>query len=89
MAEADESDGSFLKLSPTIAVVTNIDREHLDFFKGIDEIKEAFLSFINKVPFYGLSILCGDNEYIKELMAKIRRRFITYGVSEGMDLAEV
>ncbi len=89
VAEADESDGSFLKLSPTIAVVTNIDREHLDFFKGIDEIKEAFLSFINKVPFYGLSILCGDNEYIKELMPKIRRRFITYGVSEGMDLAAV
>jgi UDP-N-acetylmuramate--alanine ligase len=86
VAEADESDGSFLKLSPTIAVVTNIDREHLDFFKGIDEIKEAFLSFINKVPFYGLSILCGDNEYIRELLPKIRRRLITYGASEGMDL---
>jgi UDP-N-acetylmuramate--alanine ligase len=86
VAEADESDGSFLKLSPTIAVVTNIDREHLDFFKGIEEIKEAFLSFINKVPFYGLSILCGDNEYIRELLPKIQRRSITYGVSEDMDL---
>jgi UDP-N-acetylmuramate--alanine ligase len=86
VAEADESDGSFLKLSPTIAVVTNIDREHMDYFKSIDEIKEAFLSFVNKVPFYGLSILCGDNDYIKELMPKIQRRFITYGLGEGLDL---
>lgn len=86
VAEADESDGSFLKLSPTIAVVTNIDREHMDYFKNIDEIKGAFLSFINKVPFYGLSIVCGDNNYIKELMPKIQRRFITYGLGEGMDL---
>ncbi len=86
VAEADESDGSFLKLSPTIAVVTNIDREHMDYFKSIDEIKDAFLSFVNKVPFYGLSILCGDNDYIKELMPKIQRRFITYGLGEGMDL---
>ena len=86
VAEADESDGSFLKLSPTIAVVTNIDREHMDYFKNIDEIKGAFLSFVNKVPFYGLSILCGDNDYIKGLMPKIQRRFITYGLGEGMDL---
>ncbi len=86
VAEADESDGSFLKLSPTIAVVTNIDREHMDFFKDIEEIKSAFLSFINKVPFYGLSILCGDNEHIRELLPKVQRRYITYGVSEGLDL---
>ncbi|MDH4028745.1 MAG: UDP-N-acetylmuramate--L-alanine ligase [Nitrospirota bacterium] len=86
VAEADESDGSFLKLSPTIAVVTNIDREHLDFFRDIGAIKEAFLSFINKVPFYGLSIVCGDNEHIRELLPKVRRRFITYGLSEGLDL---
>jgi len=86
VAEADESDGSFLKLSPTIAVVTNIDREHLDFFKDIDAIKEAFLSFINKVPFYGLAILCGDNEHIKELLPRVSRRFITYGLDEDMDL---
>jgi UDP-N-acetylmuramate--alanine ligase len=89
VAEADESDGSFLKLSPTIAVVTNIDREHLDYFENLEEIKEAFLSFINKVPFYGLSILCGDNEHIKELLPKIERRFITYGLSEDMDLAAI
>ena len=86
IAEADESDGSFLKLSPTIAVVTNIDREHLDFFKDIETIKEAFCSFINKVPFYGLAILCGDNEYIKDLLPDIRRRFITYGLEEDHDL---
>lgn len=86
VAEADESDGSFLKLSPTIAVITNIDREHLDFFKSIDELKNAFLSFVNKVPFYGLSILCADNEHIKELLPKIQRRFITYGLGQGLDL---
>lgn len=86
VAEADESDGSFLKLSPTIAVVTNIDREHMDFFKSIDEIKDAFFSFINKVPFYGLSILCGDNDYIRELLPKVRRRFLTYGTGADMDL---
>ncbi len=86
VAEADESDGSFLRLSPTMAVVTNIDREHLDFFKNISELKMAFLSFINKVPFYGLSILGADNEYIKELIPKVQRRFVTYGLSKGLDL---
>lgn len=86
VAEADESDGSFLKLSPTIAVITNISREHLDFFKNIDELKSAFLSFVNKVPFYGLSILCADNEHVQELLPGIQRRFITYGLSEGADL---
>ena len=87
VAEADESDGSFLKLSPTIAVVTNIDREHMDYFKDMEEIRNAFLSFINKVPFYGLYIVCGDNTYIKELLPEIERRFITYGLGEEMDLA--
>lgn len=86
IAEADESDGSFLMLSPTIAVVTNIDREHLDFFKDIETIKDAFRSFINKVPFYGLAILCGDNEYIRNLLPDIRRRYITYGLGEDLDL---
>jgi len=86
VAEADESDGSFLKLSPTVAVVTNIDKEHMDFFKNIDEIKNAFLSFINKVPFYGLAILCGDNEHVRDIMPKVRRRFITYGLSDDLDL---
>ncbi len=89
VAEADESDGSFLKLSPTIAVVTNIDKEHMDFFKDVDVIKDAFLSFINKVPFYGLSILCGDNEYVKELLPKVQRRYITYGIGDDLDLTAI
>ncbi len=86
VAEADESDGSFLRLAPTISVVTNIDREHMDFFKDIHELKSAFLTFINKVPFYGLSILCGDDRYIRELLPRVQRRFITYGLSEGLNL---
>lgn len=86
VAEADESDGSFLKLSPTIAVVTNIDREHLDFFRGLEEIKEAFVAFINKVPFYGLAILCRENEFIREILPGIHRRYITYGLSAEADV---
>ena len=81
VAEADESDGSFLKLSPTIAVVTNIDREHMDFFGTIEALKEAFLSFINKVPFYGAAIVCIENEYIRELLPSVHRRYITYGLT--------
>ncbi|MEK6529063.1 MAG: UDP-N-acetylmuramate--L-alanine ligase [Nitrospirota bacterium] len=86
VAEADESDGSFLKLSPAIAVVTNIDREHMDFFQNLEALKAAFLSFMNKVPFYGLSILCADNEYVRSLLPKVQRRFITYGLTKGLDL---
>lgn len=86
VAEADESDGSFLRLSPTIAVVTNIDMEHMDFFKSVDELKGAFLAFINKVPFYGLSILCLDNKYIRDLLPEVKRRYVTYGLNEEADL---
>ena len=86
VAEADESDGSFLKISPTIAVVTNIDREHLDFYQDLDAIKKVFLSFINKIPFYGLAILCLDNEPIQDLIPKITKRFTTYGMSSQADL---
>ena len=86
IAEADESDGSFLKLTPTIAVVTNIDREHMDFFRTMDALKDAFVSFINKVPFYGLSILCIENELIREILPRIHRRYITYGFSEDADV---
>jgi len=81
VAEADESDGSFLKLSPTIAVVTNIDREHMDFFKTIEALKEAFLSFINKVPFYGTAVVCIENEQLRELLPSVHRRYITYGLT--------
>jgi UDP-N-acetylmuramate--alanine ligase len=86
VAEADESDGSFLKMSPTIAVVTNIDREHLDFYKDLDHIKEVFLSFIDRIPFYGLAILCLDDEPIQDIIPKIKKRFTTYGVSSQADI---
>src|SRR5512143_3261452 len=85
VAEADESDGSFLKLSPTIAVVTTIDAEHLDYYRDIDEIKEAFLAFINKVPFYGVSILCLDQPHIQALIPKVEKRYQTYGLSSQAD----
>ena len=81
VAEADESDGSFLKYSPTIAVVTNIDREHLDFYKDLDEIKKVFLDFIDRIPFYGLAVLCLDNEAVQDLIPMVRRRFTTFGLN--------
>ncbi|OQX15585.1 MAG: UDP-N-acetylmuramate--L-alanine ligase, partial [Desulfobacteraceae bacterium IS3] len=85
VAEADESDGSFLKMSPTIAVVTNIDREHLDFYKDIGHIKDTFLSFTDRIPFYGLAVLCLDNEQIQEIIPRIKKRFTTYGMSSQAD----
>jgi UDP-N-acetylmuramate--alanine ligase len=85
VAEADESDGSFLKLSPTIAVVTTIDAEHLDYYKDIDEIKAAFLAFINKVPFYGVSVLCLDQPHIQALIPLVEKRYRTYGMSSQAD----
>ncbi len=86
VAEADESDGSFLKYSPAIAVVTNIDREHLDFYKDLDDIKNVFLAFIDRIPFYGLVVVCLDDEAIQDLIPKIRKRIITYGLSPQADL---
>jgi UDP-N-acetylmuramate--alanine ligase len=85
VAEADESDGSFLKLSPTIGVVTNIDAEHLDFYGDLEKIKQVFLDFINKVPFYGMTVLCLDDEGIQELIPKIGKRFTTYGMTSKAD----
>jgi UDP-N-acetylmuramate--alanine ligase len=85
VAEADESDGSFLKLSPTIAVVTTIDEEHLDYYKDIAEIKDAFLAFINKVPFYGVAMLCLDQPHIQALIPKVQKRYQTYGLSTQAD----
>lgn len=82
VAEADESDGSFLKLSPTVAVVTTIDREHLDYYRTFEAIQATFLSFINKVPFYGLSILCGDDRAIAELIPRVEKRYLTYGLEK-------
>jgi len=86
VAEADESDGSFLKLSPAIAIITNIDREHMDYFKDIDTLKAAFLSFINKVPFYGVAIVCKENEHTREILPQIKRRVLTYGLSHDADM---
>ena len=85
VAEADESDGSFLKFAPTIAVVTNIDREHLDFYKDLDDIKNTFLHFIDRIPFYGQTILCLDNEAIQDLIPKIKKRYTTYGMNTQAD----
>jgi UDP-N-acetylmuramate--alanine ligase len=85
VAEADESDGSFLKMSPTIAVITNIDEEHLDYYKNIDSIKKAFLRFVDRIPFYGLVVLCLDNDAIQNIIPKIKKRFTTYGMSSQAD----
>lgn len=81
VVEADESDGSFNKLSPSIAVVTNIDREHMDHYKTMNQVKNAFLEFLEKVPFYGVCIVCGDDPYLKTLLPKVGRRKKTYGFS--------
>ncbi len=86
VVESDESDGSFLKLSPILAIVTNIDREHLDHYPSIVEIRAAFTEFINKVPFYGAAILCLDDENIQQILPDIRRRTITYGTVAQADL---
>ncbi|HZV83243.1 MAG TPA: UDP-N-acetylmuramate--L-alanine ligase [Geobacteraceae bacterium] len=86
VAEADESDGSFLVLSPTIAVVTNIDADHLDFYSGIEEIRETFVEFINKVPFYGLAVLCLDDKNIREILPQVKKRYMTYGLSSQADI---
>lgn len=87
VAEADESDKSFLKLSPTIAVVTNIDREHLDFYRGLEEIRESFVQFVNKVPFYGSVILCLDDPHLQTIVPRITRRLVTYGQSSQAEIA--
>jgi UDP-N-acetylmuramate--alanine ligase len=86
VAESDESDGSFMILSPTIAVVTNIDHEHLDHYGSIEAIRHAFIDFINKIPFYGLAVLCLDNEEIQGIMPHLNKRYLTYGVSTQADL---
>ncbi|MGN6735494.1 MAG: UDP-N-acetylmuramate--L-alanine ligase [Candidatus Binatia bacterium] len=87
VAEADESDGSFLLLSPTIAVVTNIDREHMDFHQTMERLNESFLAFINKIPFYGLAVLCIDDPNVYGLLSKPRKRFATYGLSAEADFS--
>ncbi len=85
VAEADESDGSFLKLSPALSIVTNIDDDHLDYYGTMDALKKSFLDFINKVPFYGCAILCADDKNIRELIPSVNRRYATYGFGKGLD----
>ena len=89
VVESDESDGSFLKLSPILAVITNIDREHLDHYPTIADIRAAFIQFINKVPFYGAAIICLDDENIQQIFPQINRRTLSYGLSPQADLVVI
>ena len=86
VVESDESDGSFLKLAPIIAVVTNIDREHLDYYPSLDAIRAAFTEFVNKVPFYGAVVVCLDDANVQSILPAIRRRTITYGTTAQADM---
>ncbi|MBW1903107.1 MAG: UDP-N-acetylmuramate--L-alanine ligase, partial [Deltaproteobacteria bacterium] len=86
VAEADESDGSFLALSPTIAVVTNIDHEHMDHYGSMEAIRETFINFINKIPFYGTATLCLDNEEIQGIIPRLKKKYLTYGLTSQADL---
>jgi UDP-N-acetylmuramate--alanine ligase len=85
VAEADESDRSFLKLSPILAVVTNIDREHMDCYRNMHDVKRAFLDFMDRVPFYGMVVLCNDDPLLRQMLPKIRRRMVNYGTRKGSD----
>ena len=86
VAEADESDGTFLLLSPTMAIVTNIDPEHLDHYKSVEKASDAFLEFINRVPFYGLSVLCVDSPRVRALLPQVRKRTLTYGLASDAEV---
>jgi UDP-N-acetylmuramate--alanine ligase len=89
VVEADESDGSFLKLAPIVAVVTNVDREHLDHYPTLEDIRAAFIEFVNKVPFYGAVIVCLDDANVQGLLPEIRRRTITYGTTAQADMEAI
>src|SRR5690242_15046492 len=89
VVESDESDGSFLKLAPIVAVVTNIDREHLDHYPSLDAIRSAFIEFVNKIPFYGAAIVCLDDPNVQGILPEIRRRTITYGTTSQADIEAV
>ncbi len=86
VVEADESDRTFLLLAPVVAVVTNIDREHLDHYHSLEEIEEAFTQFVNRVPFYGAAVLCVDDPNIRAILPQVRRPVISYGLSDQADL---
>src|SRR5271168_217113 len=85
VAEADESDRSFLKLSPILSVVTNIDREHMDCYRNMRDVKKTFLEFMNRVPFYGMVVACNDDPVLRRLLPDVQRRTLTYGTKRGSD----
>jgi len=85
VAEADESDRSFLKLSPILSVVTNIDREHMDCYRNMREVKKTFLEFMDRVPFYGMLVVCNDDPGLRRLLPQVQRRVVTYGTRRGSD----
>ena len=86
IAEADESDGSFLCLLPRISIVTNVDADHLDYYKDLDEIRDSFVAFMNSLPFYGLNVVCGDDPGVRSILARVRRPVLTYGFAEDNEL---
>src|SRR5438874_6854491 len=85
VAEADESDRSFLSLSPILAVVTNLDREHLDCYRDLRDVKRTFMTFMDRVPFYGMVVMCNDDPQLRSLLTQIQRRAITYGTRADSD----
>lgn len=85
VAEADESDRSFLKLSPILSVVTNIDREHMDCYRDMQDVEQTFIEFMDRVPFYGMVVACSDNQPLRTLLPRVQRRVVTYGLGEGAD----
>ena len=85
VVEADESDRSFLKLSPVLAVVTNIDREHMDCYRNMRDVRKAFLEFMDRVPFYGVVVVCNDDPQLRSLFPQVRRRMVSYGTRRGSD----
>jgi UDP-N-acetylmuramate--alanine ligase len=85
VAEADESDRSFLKLSPILSVVTNIDREHMDCYRNMRDVKQTFLEFMDRVPFYGMIVVCNDDPVLRRLLPSVQRRAVTYGTRRGSD----
>ena len=87
VVEADESDRSFLQLSPVVAVVTGIDHEHMEAYRDMKDLQDSFLEFVNKVPFYGASVLCLDEERIQDVLPRVRRRYVTYGLSAQADIS--
>jgi len=86
VAEADESDGSFLRLAPAVTVITNIDREHLDHYKDLDEIRQAFVYFANRVPFYGVTVLCADDPGVRAILPRVTKRAMLYGTTQDADV---